>query len=73
VLTAVAATEQMVAGLLDGRYDLSLISLPGRSRILRLCPSSRRNWSCGRPGSAPLTTAIAEFLRGALVTDGRVV
>lgn len=41
----VGVTEDMVAGLLDGRFDLALISLPFRKTISRSSRSSMKNFS----------------------------
>ena len=50
ILVTVAATEEIVAGLLARRFDLGLISMPVAEDKLPFCRSSRRScWDFVRP------------------------
>jgi DNA-binding transcriptional LysR family regulator len=54
----VAATEQMVAGLLDGRYDLSLISLPWPQQDLTIMPLFKEELVVLRPARQRAAGAV---------------
>ena len=54
----VAATEQMVAGLLDRRYDLALISLPWPQQDLTLVPLFEEELLVVRPSKPTAVSAI---------------
>lgn len=54
----VAATEQMVAGLLDRRYDLALISLPWPQQDLTLVPLFEEELLVVRPSKPTAASAI---------------
>ena len=54
----VAATEQMVAGLLDRRYDLALISLPWPQQDLTLVPLFEEELLVVRPAKPTAASAI---------------
>jgi DNA-binding transcriptional LysR family regulator len=53
----VAATEAMVAGILDGRYDLALISLPWPQQNLEIVPLFEEELLILRPARRPMASS----------------
>ncbi|HUI79258.1 MAG TPA: LysR family transcriptional regulator [Bryobacteraceae bacterium] len=65
----VAATEGMVAGLLDGHFDLALISLPWPQQALEIIPLFEEELLVLRPARQPVTTANVVSIQPAELAD----